>query len=420
MTDLPSLQTDLGSGGGVGTWSLFVAGDCFLPVSTDANQFIDNRLQERIRNADLAAVNFEAPVVPSDTDAIDKSGPALEMHPDAGERLAAAGFDLATLANNHVMDYGPPGLERTLDTCEAAGLQTVGVGQDADDARSPARFEPVPDVDVTVVNVCEREFNVAGPDSPGAAWDDCPEVTETIATAAESGDVVVVVAHGGVEYVPLPPPQRQERLRRFVDSGADVVVGHHPHVAQGWERYGNGLIVHSLGNFYFGTQTDSPSTSRALALDVSFEGGEAVDVELFPTAVREGSVGYLPDPDGSELLRYVETASEVTRNHERLTAHWQDIAIRTFYERYSNWLQMGIGDNLARASANPNDPGCQRQLWDPEERRRGLLTLLNVIRMDSHRWVMTTALSVLAGETEDKRSESVRNQAKRLLDWTQP
>ncbi|WP_433627505.1 CapA family protein [Halomicrococcus sp. NG-SE-24] len=401
------------AGGAGSEWSLFVAGDC-VP-DRDDTPLVAPTVVDRIADADLAAANLEAPVE-TDADPVSKSGPALTADPDAPERLADAGFDVLALANNHVMDYGATGMRATREACATAGVRTAGAGEDRTDALEPARFE-VRGVDVAVVSVCEREFGVATADRPGTAWSGHRDAVAAVRGAADDADAVVVLSHGGAEYVPLPPPSRRARLREFVEAGADLVVGHHPHVAQGWELYEDAPVFYSLGNFVFDRQADEENTARGLALDVRFANGAVAAVDLVPT-VLDGSVRLLDGDAADEYRDYLHRAADVVADEERYEAHWQAIAVRLFYERYSNWLMTGVGENLALARTNPHDPDAQRPLWDPERRRRELLTLLNLFRNESHGAVVTTALEVLSGNRSDRRTESVEESVDALLAWT--
>lgn len=405
------------SGGGDERWSMFVAGDYALSRDEPptAERTVSKTLRDRIDRNDVSVVNFEAPIVGAGARAIDKSGPTVENPAEAAEAVADAGFDICTLANNHVRDFGPDGVASTVDALEGVGCETVGVGETHD-----AAFDPVEiacgGASIGLVNVCEREFNIAGENSYGAAWISDRRAREAIRDANREFDAVIVVAHGGAEYVPFPAPELQGQLREFVDIGADLVLAHHPHVPQGWETYGGGAIFYSLGNFLFDSMADSENASWGLALEIEFDGPVPVKIELVPTETIGGVVhplGRVRDPD--DHLAYLHRLSEITADPETLEAYWQEIAVRVFYERYSNWLHMGCGVNLSRARSEPNDPAVQRPIWDPEARRREIMALLTIIRTESHRWVMTNALAVLTGETDDLRTPESREEARFLL-----
>lgn len=412
ITMVDTLEFSAGAGGP--PWSLIIAGDCVIDRDPD-QQLLGAGLHERITHADVAIANLEAPL-PVEADPIPKSGPALATDPDSIDRLDAAGFDLLTLANNHMMDYGATGLRATKTACDASSLKTAGAGDSLSSALEPARVDSH-DVEVTVVNVCEREYGVASRTESGTAPADHRGAVTAIRDAADSADVVLVVSHGGVEYIPLPPPTRRERLREFVDAGADLVIGHHPHVAQGWEVYGDVPIFPSLGNFAFDRQADHENTSRGLLLEIRFEGSTVTKIDPVPT-ILDDTVHELPPDEADRFREYLAQASAILADDERYRTHWQTIAERLFYERYSNWLLTGVGETLGLARAQPNDPDAQRPHWDPERRRAEILTLLNIVRNESHNDVMSTALALLSGDDPDRRTEAVSQSVDELLEWT--
>lgn len=393
-------------------WSIFLAGDCIYQDGM-ASEPVGDRIRERIDETDLALVNLEAPVS-VERDPIEKSGPAKESVSSAPSVLASAGFDVACLANNHIMDFGPEGLRATQRACDEADLETVGAGETSDEALSPLSVS-IGDHDRTlaVINVCEQEFGIAG-DEPGTAWVSHPTIEQRIERATESADTVLVVAHGGVEYVPFPPVGRQQALRSFIDAGADAVIGHHPHVAQGWETYEGSPIVYSLGNFLF-DQPTRQSTKWGLAVVLSGHGSTFTGLRIIPTEQRDGRVHEMDDP--SSHLAYLEEVSDITEDRESLDAHWQELAARLFEQRYSSWLQTGTAAGVAQLLQDPR--AALTNPWDATERRTEMLTLLNVVRNESHQEIIETALAVKTGDVTDKRTPEIRRTVRELLSWTE-
>lgn len=417
MTARLSTTIDLGRDADGEPWTIFVAGDYVIsreePPTSETT--LSAPIRDRIASADVSVVNFEAPLVSDDAIGVPKSGPVISNHDAAGTAVAESGFDICTLANNHVGDYGPDGVASTVDVLESLGCRTVGVGESHDAAFEPLEVR-VGDASVGIVNVCEREFNIAGEETHGAAWIADRRAREAIRAADEAFDAVIAIVHGGVEYVPFPPPELQDLLREFVDLGADLVVAHHPHVPQGWERYGDGAILYSLGNFLFDSMRDSANASWGLAIEIQFEGTTPVAVELVPTEVIDGVVHPLGERrDPIDHLEYLHRISAITADSATLESYWQEVAIQLLLERYSNWLHMGCGTSLIRARSDPHNPDVQRPLWDLEARRKEILTLLTIVRMESHRWTMTTALAVLGGETADRRTPERSAEAQALL-----
>ncbi|MDL5363595.1 CapA family protein [Halalkalicoccus sp. NIPERK01] len=397
------------------TWSLYVAGDC-VHDEPPTPSMIGESLGDRVASNDVSILNLEAPI-PAD-DSIPKAGPRKESHPDVPAALADAGFDTVALANNHTMDYGLNGLTGTVDACEAAGLDTVGVGTDITDALAP-QYLTVDGTDVAIVNACEREFGVATESRPGTAWIGHPDAPRVVERASDRADAVILVAHGGVEFVPLPPIQWQRRLRRLSEVGADLVVAHHPHVPQGWERYEGTPIFYSLGNFLF-NHTSRPKAGWGLSLEVSFDGPTPASATLLVTEETDDGVDLLDDGSRrEERLAHLHRLSELMADPDEYAAHWQELAVRIFNQRYAGWLRRAAGGNPVTLVRQPREHLTQDGLWDGDARQDELLTLLNVIRNSSHRSVMETALAVETGTVPDRRTPEVERRVRELLSWTE-
>lgn len=171
--------------------------------------------------ADLSVVNLAAPVS-TDADPIERTGPTRRTAPETPTRLREAGFNVATLANDHSMDYGERGLERTIDPYHGSSLLTSGAGDGVEDAMAPV-YLTVEGTSVAVFDFCERGFGVAREGETGTAWISHPNARRRVAEEADRSEVVGVIARGGVEHVPVPSPRRQGQLREFAEVGADLV-----------------------------------------------------------------------------------------------------------------------------------------------------------------------------------------------------
>lgn len=205
-----------------------------------------------LQSVDIAAGNLENPVTSRGTP--QEKQFVFRASPDAVPALAESGFDLLSLANNHSLDYGPEGLKDTAALLDRHGLRYVGAGADAEEA-----FRPVI-VEKNGIKVAYLGFSRVIPDTswhagknrPGLAGTyDVRKPAEAIAKAAEEADLVVVLVHWGVERMSLPEKYQQQLGRQYIDAGADLVVGSHPHVLQGFETYKGKWIAYSLGNFIF-------------------------------------------------------------------------------------------------------------------------------------------------------------------------
>ncbi len=395
---------------------MFIGGDTIVESGFDEQPFGES-LRRRMRNADLTVVNLEG-AVEGTGDPLTKSGAIKETTERTPTVLADAGIDAVTLANNHAMDLGADGLLETISMLEDADIGICGAGSDAEAALKPHReMVSSGSTEVALFGLCEREFGVADASEPGTAWINHPNARRRVEATSEEVDVTVVFPHGGIEYVPFPPIGRRRSIRRFVDAGADVVAGHHPHVAQGWERMDSTPVFYSLGNFLF-EQTKRPSTRKGLALEVTFHGDTPIEVELIPIAFANGKVREMADDaDASELLRHIHRLGRLTADD--LEPHWQEVADKVFLQRYANWLrEVGGGDPIKRL-ANPGDHLRNGGLWDPSRRESELLILLNLVRNESHRAVIETALELRTGIITDHRTSATVEQTRSLLEETE-
>ena len=203
-----------------------------------------------LTDADVAVVNLETPL--STRGAPVPKTYTFRGPPEMAARLVEAGVDVANLANNHGLDYGPVALLDTLDHAAAVGLHVVGAGPDATAAYAPALVE-TPAGTVAVVGltrVLHTRTWEATPTRAGlaSAYDEAAAVA-AVQAAEALADHVVVAIHWGAELADCPNADQRHLARLLVDAGADVIAGHHPHVLQGVQPLRGGLVVYSLGNF---------------------------------------------------------------------------------------------------------------------------------------------------------------------------
>ena len=224
---------------------------CYSDVLGDINKFTSE--------ADFSIVNLECPVADHQDKRIRKCGPNLRCSETGVEALRWAGFNCVTLANNHIMDYGASGLDKTINCCRKNGLNYVGAGNNIESASRILYIEDKGKV-VSIINCCEHEFNIATSEKPGANPLNVINQFYLINEAKNKSDYVVVIIHGGHEHYQLPSTRMQEAYRFFIDSGADVVVNHHQHCYSGYEVYKGHLIFYGLGNFCFDWKSKRPNT----------------------------------------------------------------------------------------------------------------------------------------------------------------
>jgi poly-gamma-glutamate capsule biosynthesis protein CapA/YwtB (metallophosphatase superfamily) len=348
---------------------------------------IFNDFLPHIKNADLAITNLECPLTSHDTP-IQKSGPAIKCAPEAIEALKFAGFGLATMANNHVLDYGEEGVKSTLNACENAGIATVGVGLNAATAKK-VFYTKIQDKTIAVYNVAENEFgNTYGNEAGGNALDPVSNFYDII-EARKHCDYLFVIAHGGREHYQLPSPRVQKLYRFFIDSGADAVIAHHTHCYSGYEVYKGKNIFYSLGNFIFdykkkyqkGLWTEGYAVQITLAND-------GIVYDLLPYYQGRESDPTVRLFDKDEKLKFDEKISELNKtiaDEQLLAAAWKAyLKTQEISYKGSLYIQNKYVRELIRRSILP--PVFMHS-------KEHSLILLNLLRCETHREILIDVLT---------------------------
>ncbi len=246
------------------------------------------RLQGLFRSADVVMVNCETAITRSE-----KREPKqfnFKMDPDLVSVFPKSGISLVTLANNHVYDYGAEGLRDTLAYLDKAGVEHVGAGMTLAEARLPViryikgkRF----------AFLGYGNYSAATEKTPGTAYRHPEHVAEDVRLAKKSGaDIVIVNFHWGLERATEPTERDRALAHLTIDNGADVIVGHHPHVLQPVEIYRGKVIAYSLGNFVFGGNRRSGKDSALLEISVTPTGD--ILHRLLPIRIDTAETRYQP------------------------------------------------------------------------------------------------------------------------------
>ena len=253
---------------------------------------LDEGLRRTIEEADLFIANEEFPFSDRGTAAADKQF-TFRLPPSRIGVLRELGPDLVALANNHVLDYGQEALEDTCQLLDQAGILRVGAGMNLEEAKRAELLEQ---------NGMRIGFLAASRVMPEAGWAagaahggvfptyDPGPLLEEIRKNRELCDYLVVYVHWGIERKTEPEAYQRELARQYLDAGADLVVGSHPHVLQGIEYYKGKPILYSLGNFVFGSSI--PET-MAVQVVLSPEEGQP-KLTLIPATSSAGYTRALP------------------------------------------------------------------------------------------------------------------------------
>ena len=268
-----------------------------------------------INNADIRVGNLECVVATRGSAEPDKPY-TFRAHPRTLKVLKRH-FDAVSLANNHSGDFGPAAFSEMLTHLERSGIAYFGGGNNLAEAHAPLLIERK-GLRIALLGYNEffpRSFE-ADHDKPGIAWSEDEQVRLDIANARSQhrADIVIPVMHWGWEHEPRASARQNELARLMIDSGADAVVGGHPHVTQNIEFYQGKPIIYSLGNFLFdGFTARDNNTGWLLRLELDHQG-----VRRWRTFVAHIDGKGVPHPgphsEGNCWERGQERATDCGRN----------------------------------------------------------------------------------------------------------
>lgn len=304
---------------------ILIAGD-YCPQNRILNliqnkeySYIFPGIKDIIQECDLSIVNLEAPILNEKTSPIDKCGPNLQCPQEAIEALNYIGFNLVTLANNHIYDYGEKGLISTLETLNKQHINYVGGGRNIKEA-STTFYKEIKNECIAIINCCEHEFSIATHSTGGAHPLDPINLYNKIKEARKKADFVLVIIHGGHELYQLPSPRMVETYHFLIDVGADAIVNHHQHCFSGYELYKGKPIYYGLGNFCFDNKQTNSIWNEGYMLQIVFQKGliktqiipytqcaEEPCIKLLPPAYYDNKINELNKIITNKTLLFQET-----------------------------------------------------------------------------------------------------------------
>jgi len=245
------------------------------------------KIQDYLKSADLVFGNLETPITPgpeiSDFKMVFRSNPGTE------KALKQTGFSVLSLANNHTPNFGEKGLKDTFNFLKNAGIKYVGAGKDETEAYQPVYIEKK---GIKFAFLAYNDSDVvpayyeASSNRAGTAFMRINKMAEAVKEAKQKADLVIVSMHAGIEYSPSPNDSQIQFAHAAIDAGADLIIGHHPHVVQTMEKYKGKYIFYSLGNFVF-DQPQSQETREGLAIKIYFVKSGISKISFLPVFMEK-------------------------------------------------------------------------------------------------------------------------------------
>lgn len=267
----------------------------------DAN-YPFSKVRDYLQNADLVFGNLETPITPGER--IPNFSMLFRSDPGTEQALKLAGVSVVSLANNHTPNFGGKGLKDTIKYLDAAGINHAGAGSDGQEANQPAFLEAK---GLKFAFLAYNDNDVVPPGyeaadgRPGTAFMRTDIMAEAVKEAKQKADFVIVSMHSGTEYVPRPNLSQTNFAHAAIDAGAEMVIGHHPHVVQTMEKYRGKYIFYSLGNFIF-DQSWSQNTKDGLAARIIFDKAGAGRISFLPVAMKNLAQPEPADAAGAERI----------------------------------------------------------------------------------------------------------------------
>ena len=324
-----SLATIASGADSTETVSIVAAGDVMLG-SWVQNVILENGWDYPFRNidsiltqADIVFANLEAPFGTKDSAAFEKTY-TFQVAPDLVKVLTAGKINVVSVANNHIFDFGVEDLFETMTLLNQNNIQYSGAGKNLPEARQPARMEAKgKKIAVACYSLTFPEEFWATDTTAGTCFPFDTFFYDDLRKFKAENDLVIVSFHWGGELLQYPKPYQLELAHNAIKVGADLVIGHHPHVVQGIELYRGKMIVYSLGNYIFGSYSESVKESMLLKFYFGTNGLSAC--KIYPLNVYNKEVEFQPqlltDQNKQTFLEGLNQISLELNNQRSIISH---------------------------------------------------------------------------------------------------
>ncbi len=369
---------------------LLFGGDIVIADGVVNDKLCSDEFESIIKECDVVCCNFEAPIIENGT-AKKKVGPNNNNSKNTIHLLKDAGFNLFTLANNHVFDYGVEGIEDTIGEINNNKINHIGAGITAESIYEPYIYEKE-DVRIGIINFAENGFGAAlEGDKYGYAYLFIENRKHLITDLKEKCDYVIVVCHAGAEMWDYPLPEWRKEYKSIIDEGADVIIAHHPHVPQGYEEYKGKPIFYSLGNLAFdkGKGAKKPETICVkLVADK-----QSVSYEIINTVFRNSQIQI---NQSEQFVEHFRKSCDILKDDEKYIKAVDEKCVdmykriyRNYYERIACKYRGGIKEKMKSVAKKLIVKNSFQDIW-----------LYHNISIETHLFICKRAVRILLKKEE--------------------
>lgn len=317
---------------------LFFAGD--VVINTDRPLRVSDDLQAIIKTCDFSLCNLEGPILMDDSEEkADKIGPYCENELFAIEEIKKNGFNVVTLANNHIMDYGTSGLIKTIEILDKHGVGHFGAGVSDEEIYKIYEYkDELLNMSVGMISVADSGFGCSYDGRPGYPNGCSKRIREIIRMNHSKYDYFIVLAHFGEEEWCYPLPEIRELYREYIELGASVVIGQHTHCIQGVEMYHDKPIYYSVGDFFHGYRLDYGKQCEGLCVILSID-ENGIIFDNYSVCTHDKMVVMMRNNKLTEL-------SDVLKDEQKYIKTVNSLCVNSYEKYYKDYYSLIVGLEL--------------------------------------------------------------------------
>lgn len=268
------------------------------------------KIDSILKSGDIVFTNLEAPF--GEGGAAFPKKYSFQVKPELVNVLETGHINLVSLANNHIMDFGEKSMLQTRALLEEKNIHYAGAGMNITQAREAATWR------VGNRNIAFVAYSLTFPEefwasdtSAGTCFPSHTFVYKDIRRLNAENDLVIVSCHWGQELLNTPKEYQVKLAHKLIDAGADLILGHHPHVIQGIEFYMGKLIAYSLGNFIFGSYSEIATESMILKIQIAED--NSISCKIVPINVYNAEIDFQPSPlNGEKREHFFRTIKDLS------------------------------------------------------------------------------------------------------------
>jgi len=349
---------------------------------------LSDDFKKLLSDCDIRCLNLEGPL-PIGNPVTIKGTALLPQSMDSPRWCVENGFNLISLSNNHTGDFGESALIKTVDEFKSALIIGVGTWEEA----YRVKTIEINSIKIGFLSVAQCEFGIlndywTSKESVGCAWINYPRLNNIIAEAKRSLDYLFVITHAGIEFFDYPLPEWRDRYKELIDSGADAIIGGHPHVPQGWELHKGKPIFYSLGNFYFDMENKRDYFNNGLAVVLTVDDKGYSSFKVINTVFEKTEIRI--DSSDKIKLHNTETCQILANEQEYIKK--VDKMCLTLWRSYEATLLRALNSDRTTLSFKE---WVKYLLHTLQRRKPEYRFILNYLRCESHRYAITRVLKTL-------------------------